>query len=217
MARERAADYDQKRQAILDTAATLIASNSYDRTSMSSIAEACNVSKSLLYYYYQDKDTILFDIIGGHLDHLIEISEDAAKLPLSPEGRLQTMVRRLLESYRYSAPKHQSLISSLLLLPKKQQERLRDKERRISRAFADAIREACPRLERHPEFVAPVTMSLLTMLNWQYMWFKDEGPVDRDQYAAMATEMIISGVENLDPAAKDMAALKTEMSPDKVA
>ena len=51
MARSRANDYDDKRQAILDRSAELFSVYGFDRASMNRIAEACGVSKANLYHY----------------------------------------------------------------------------------------------------------------------------------------------------------------------
>jgi hypothetical protein len=37
----------------------------------------------------------------------------------------------------------------------------------------------------------PVTMSLFGMMNWVYMWFKDGGPISREDYADLATDLIL--------------------------
>src|SRR5271166_1779785 len=51
MARTRAQDYDAKRDTILGKAADLFAKHGYPGTSISMIAEACGVSKALLYHW----------------------------------------------------------------------------------------------------------------------------------------------------------------------
>lgn len=84
MARSRANDYDNKRQAILDRSAELFSAHGYDRASMNKIAEACGVSKANLYHYYKDKEGLLFDVIRFHLEELLEVVEtadDPGRLP----------------------------------------------------------------------------------------------------------------------------------------
>lgn len=51
----------QKRMAVLTTAARLFREQGFDRTSLSDIAKALNVTKRTLYYYVQSKDDILFE------------------------------------------------------------------------------------------------------------------------------------------------------------
>jgi microcystin degradation protein MlrC len=38
-------------------------------------------------------------------------------------------------------------------------------------------------------------MSLFGMMNWVYMWFRPGGPVSRDEYADIATTLILEGVK----------------------
>ncbi len=77
MARPRAADYDEKRLAILHKSAELFAERGFDRTSMNEIALALGVSKALFYHYYRAKEDLLFDIIRSHLLELVQAAEGA--------------------------------------------------------------------------------------------------------------------------------------------
>jgi TetR/AcrR family transcriptional regulator len=200
MARQRASDYEEKSQVIVDMAAALIAANGYDRTSMASIAEACGVSKALLYHYYEDKDSILVDIIGRNLDHVIEVIMRVDRQNLPPRARLRAVIGALLEAFRHSSNQHQAQISNLQLLPRNHQDVLKEKERQLARMVARTISEACPNL-KDSDFLMPVTMSLFSMLNWQYLWFREDGPITRTQYADFVTQLFLAGVENFDPSA----------------
>ena len=196
MARPRASDYDDKRRAILDRSAELFAAHGYDRASMSMIAEACGVSKGLLYHYYTDKEALLFDVIRFHLEELLEAAEAANRPELAPEARLQSLAAALLEAYRDADAEHQVQISHLRLLPPERQEELKDMERELVRLFADAIAELVPDL-KGIGLLKPVTMSLFGMLNWHYLWFKPDGALSREDYAALATRLIVDGTRNL--------------------
>ena len=41
----------------------------------------------------------------------------------------------------------------------------------------------------------PVTMSLFGMMNWMDMWFKDGGRISREDYADVATTLILEGIK----------------------
>ena len=73
MPRRRATGYDSKLVHIRDTAAALIARDGFSRTSMAELANACGVSKALLYHYFDGKEAILFDILRAYLDDLEEV------------------------------------------------------------------------------------------------------------------------------------------------
>ncbi|MEM7441197.1 MAG: helix-turn-helix domain-containing protein [Pseudomonadota bacterium] len=70
MARTIAKNYDEKRGLILDRAARLFADEGFDRASVNSVAQACDISKANIYHYYKSKDEILFDILDKYLSAL---------------------------------------------------------------------------------------------------------------------------------------------------
>ena len=70
MARPQAADYDDRRQGMLDRAAALYAQHGFLGASIADLAVACGVSKSLLYHYFGSKEDILFEIMSDHVEHL---------------------------------------------------------------------------------------------------------------------------------------------------
>jgi TetR/AcrR family transcriptional regulator len=198
MARPRASDYDDKRRAILDRSAELFAAHSFDRASMNMIAEACGVSKALLYHYYRDKEALLFDVIRFHLEELLEAVEAAHRPELPPDERLAGLSAALLEAYRDADAEHKVQINYLSLLPPDRQQELKAMERELVRLFADAISDLAPEL-RGTKLLKPVTMSLFGMLNWHYLWFKPDGPLSREDYAALATKLIVNGSGGLVP------------------
>lgn len=197
MARTRAADYDDKRKAILDQCARLWADTGYDRTSMSQLAEACGISKALLYHYYQSKDDLLFDIIDTHLRDVIAMLDEADDPLLPPEKRLRLLIGALLEAYRDSDADHKVQINSLSTLPPERQALLKGLERDLVVRFAEIIGAVSPAIGRDRRLLKPVTMSLFGMLNWVYLWFRPDGPMTREEYADLATTMTIAGIAAL--------------------
>ncbi|MEZ5839404.1 MAG: TetR/AcrR family transcriptional regulator [Hyphomicrobiales bacterium] len=197
MARPRASDYDDKRRAILDRSAELFARSGFDRTSMSQIADACGVSKGLLYHYYQNKDALLFDIIERHLTELIEAVEAADTPDDAPDARLRALIFALLEAYRDADAEHKVQINDLGVLSEERQDALKALERRLVTIFAEAIAAANPALGEASRLLKPVTMALFGMVNWSYMWFRDGGALTREDYADIVARLIIEGSKGL--------------------
>lgn len=197
MARTRATDYDDKRRAILARAARLFADDGFDRVSMAAIAAGCGVSKALLYHYYESKDALLFDVIGEHLQVLCEAVEEADEPAAEPEARLSRLVRTLLDCYRDADAQHKVQVNDLSKLPPEKQNELKEMERRLVQVFARALLTLNPDLDKNRPLLKPVTMSLFGMLNWHYMWFRPQGPISREDYADIATRIIVSGARTL--------------------
>lgn len=196
MARPRANNYDDKRRAILDRSAELFSEYGYDRASMNRIAEACGVSKANLYHYYKDKDQLLFDVIRVHLEDLNQVVEAADEPDLPPQTRLRELVGALLEAYRDADAQHSVQISSMRFLSDEQQTALKDMERDLVRVFSSAVLGIAPQL-KDTVMLKPVTMSLFGMVNWHYLWFRNNGPFSRADYADLVTKLIVDGTRDL--------------------
>lgn len=197
MARSRAKDYDEKRDAMLHRAAIAFARDGYDRASMAGLAAECGVSKALLYHYYASKEALLFDVIRNHLEGLIEAVEAADGADGRPEARLHALVAALLSAYRDADAEHRVQIESMRLLPEAEQAELKRLERKLVGFFAEAIRAVRPAAFEGRPMLKPVTMALFGMLNWFYMWFREGGAISRDDFGRLATNILVSGVRDL--------------------
>ncbi|OCW57783.1 TetR/AcrR family transcriptional regulator [Hoeflea olei] len=195
MARTIAKDHEEKREAILRTAAAFFAEHGFDRASMGKLAQACGVSKALIYHYYPSKDALLFDILDTHLASLVKVVEAAALEPGTAQERLRALVRAILIAYRDSDAEHKVQLDALSSLPEDSQRHLRGLQRRLVTCMSDAVRALEPdRFTARPDLVGPVTMSVFGMLNWFYLWHRPGGPVDRDAYADIVTDLVIGGL-----------------------
>jgi AcrR family transcriptional regulator len=194
MARTRAQDYDEKRLAILERSAELFSRRGYAGTSITMIAEACGVSKALIYHYYPDKEAVLYDILSEHLQHLVAVVAEACASTGDPRERVYAIASGLLDAYRDADAHHQVQITCLKLLSDDRQEELKDHERALVRMFSDALAEALPGIGRGP-MLKPLTMSAFGMLNWNYMWFREGRGMTRDQYARLVTDLLLSGAD----------------------
>lgn len=197
MARTRAADYGDKRQAILQRSAAVFAEHGIDRASMAQVAAECGVSKALLYHYYDSKEALLQDIIRSHLEELDAALAGIDDPALPPERRLRLLIGQVLETYRDADDLHQVQITGMRSLPADRAEELKALERRIVERFGAVLRVLNPALNNGRPLLKPVTMSLFGMLNWVYMWFRPDGGLSREEYADLATALVLDGVRAL--------------------
>ncbi|MCW1932384.1 TetR family transcriptional regulator [Pararhodobacter zhoushanensis] len=192
MARTRALDFEDKQRAILTSAAAVLAEQGMDKASMAQIAGQAGVSKALLYHYYPGKDALIFGIIRTHLSELDEAVSTADDATLPPRARLRALVGAVLETYRDADNFHKVQLNGTPTLPPGQKDEIHAIERRIVRRFSEVLRAVRPELEA--PLLMPVTMSLFGMMNWVYMWFRDGGAVTREDYADVATALVLDGI-----------------------
>jgi len=197
LARSRAKDYEEKQRSILETAAGVFANLGMEKASMAEIARQGRISKALLYHYYPSKDELLFDIVRSHLEDLDDALTSADRPDRPPAERLRMLICAVLEQYKDADDRHKVQLNHMAALSAEQTERIRTLERRIVRRFATIIDQINPALSGRNALLMPVTMSLFGILNWVYMWFREDGPVTRDDYAEVVTTLILQGVRAL--------------------
>ncbi len=198
MARTRASNFEDKQRAILDNAAAVFAELGMEKASMALVAQRANASKALLYHYYPSKSALIFDIVRSHLSELDEAVARADDPGKPARERLRAHIAAVLEKYRGADNHHKVQLNCSSSLNDDQKAELRSIERRIVNRFSALLREINPNLDR-PErpLLMPVTMSLFGMLNWVYLWFRDDGPIARNDYAEIVTELMMSGVADM--------------------
>lgn len=198
MARTRASDFEEKQHGLLLTAANVFATQGMEKASMSQIAQEAGVSKSLLYHYYPSKGVLIFAIIQSHLAILDEALERSDDPTLVPEKRLRKLVETVLDSYRGADDQHKVQLNAGPALSDEQKSEIIAIERRIVRHFSTVLKDIHPELDNPDRpLLMPVTMSLFGMMNWVYMWFKEGGPISREDYAQVATTLILEGVKKV--------------------
>ena len=197
MARSRAHDFEDKQRAILRSAAAVFSESGMDRASMSQIAARAEVSKALLYHYYASRDALIFDILRTNLGELETAILAADQHDAAPRERLRLLVRAILEQYRDADDYHKVQLNGTQSLPEAQRAEILAIERRITRHVAEVLRAIRPDIDADRPLLMPVTMSLFGMVNWVYMWFREGGPISREDYADLATDLLLGGIHSL--------------------
>ncbi len=198
MARTIAKDHGEKRLAILNNAAGFFAENGYDRSSMSKLANACGVSKALIYHYYNSKDALLFDIVETHLTSLRDTISEVDQSGSDKEKNLRNITRAILIAYRDADAQHKVQSEAMASLPNEERRVLADLQRDMVSIVADAMRAVTPDYyEAYPDKLMPVTMTLFGMVNWFYMWNRPGKGMGREEYADLVSDIVLRGVQGL--------------------
>lgn len=190
MARKQAADYEEKRDAIVDEAARLFATKGFAASSLADLADACDMSKSLFYHYYPSKEAILYTVMKSHMDDLREaLDQDLTDNPLYD---LRGFARSLLRRYAGAADKQKVMLYELGALPKAERQQIVAEERRLISYVEAIIARARP--DEEPPRRKAQAMLFFGMLNWTHSWLKTGGPVARDEVADMAARMTLAEI-----------------------
>lgn len=197
MARTQAADYDQRRQAIVEQAAKLYAAHGFLGASVVDLAKACDMSKSLIYHYYASKEDILFDAMDSHIQTLTKAAETVLAAGGDAEHRLRGVARALMTLYAGAAARHKVLLNELDNLPQDQRTIIIEHQRNLVRIIENLVLEIRPDLTRRKNILRPITMLFFGMINWTHTWFDPSGPAPAATVADLAVDVLLNGVKSL--------------------
>lgn len=79
------------RQNILDAACNLIDERGCADFQMMEVAKRCNMSKGALYYYFEDREELVEEILSTRLDNFVDDLERGMKLSDNAEGALHSL------------------------------------------------------------------------------------------------------------------------------
>lgn len=194
MARTQAADYDERKEAIVETAAALFASQGFTGASVADLAKRCKTSKSLVYHYYESKEDILYDVMISHVRALEAAAREAVKSDERPERKLRELAHRFMALYVGAANRHKVLLNDLDHLPKARRAEIVAVQRGLIEIVRKLLVEIEPGLKRKSGASFAAAMLFFGTINWTHTWFDPKGAVSAGALAEMAVDLTLGGL-----------------------
>lgn len=195
MARTQAADYAQRREAILDQAAKLYAAKGFLGAPITDLAEACKMSKSLIYHYYSSKEEILFALMHSHVQSVLETVRVVSVRNLPPRTKLVELCQRFMRLYAGAASHQRILLNELAQLPTRRRKIIVSLQRQIVELVEDILADIRPTKSLPAAARWPLAMFFFGMVNWTPIWLNPQGPLGLDEIADLVSELFLNGIE----------------------
>ncbi|HEY3776819.1 MAG TPA: TetR/AcrR family transcriptional regulator [Rhizomicrobium sp.] len=192
MARTQAADFAERRAAIVEEAARLFAERGFLGASIADLAAACGSSKSLVYHYYASKEDILFDVMHSHVKALLDAADEVAASDAAPAAKLRALTHAFMRLYIGAAARHRVLLNELQRLPQQQRDTVIEIQRRLIAIVAKIVAELRPDLSA--SLTSPAAMLYFGMINWTHTWMDPKGPETPQAIADLAARIFLEGI-----------------------
>jgi AcrR family transcriptional regulator len=189
----------EKRRRLRLTAARMFAERGVAGTSLQSLARHAGIGAGRLTSYYDGKQDLLAEVMHDHLAALglrVDIAA-AAEAGGRPEDQLAAMVLAFLEGVQADRAAHRVLVQESRFLAEAERQMVRTRYKLLAYAFGDPLVAAVPALRPHPALAKTVVLSLVGMASNTAFWFRPNGVVDLPTYAALLTQMTLTGARGL--------------------
>ena len=193
MARKQGSHSDITRPRLMETALRLIARHGFAAVSMRQIASEVGVQVGALYNYIPDKQTLLFDLMRGHLDDLLA-AVDAANLTGDALTRLESFAKLHI---RFNLPRADNVFVAYMELRNLSDENFAVIEH-LRRKYEDTL-EAILKdgLQEGVFDVADTriaTLALIGMLSAMNTWYREGGRLATEQIETLYWDLVRKSV-----------------------
>ena len=182
------------REDILEAAAQVFRQKGFHGASMKDIADAVNLQKASLYHHVTSKQEILLLILDRALELLHERICTITVQGISPEKKLQAMMREYLKIL----VENQDLAAVLLFehrsLERKQHARHVPNRDKFEQLWKNVLAEGVKAKVFQCDDPALATRALLGVLNWTMTWYNPDGSLTVEQIADQYANMMLNGL-----------------------
>lgn len=181
------------RTQIIKVAALAFKKKGYHGTTMEDIAKRLKITKGSLYYYFKNKEALLFDCHMYSLDIVEEAIEGVKKKDLSPSEKIHDII------YHYLYKMLDELMGTVLLLDEeslsqnllKQIIKRRD---RVERFMRETIAEGVKSGEFRKGDPKLLTFAILGAMNWTPKWYKPTGGKSASEISSEFADYLVRGL-----------------------
>ncbi|MEO1188376.1 MAG: TetR/AcrR family transcriptional regulator [Pseudomonadota bacterium] len=178
----------RRKRKILATAAGLFTKHGFERTTVQMIADAIDINVALIYYYFPNKQALLFGFLEEILEKLLDSTRKAiAECEQTPVERLRAFVRAhvLLQAEIFKSSAIYTMRSLVLTGDKNKDynERLNGLERENYNDLVSIIDEGIKSGEFHVVDKTATAFAILALSEHYNHWFKEGGRLTTETVA----------------------------------
>ena len=183
----------QRKEQILLEIAEIIYEKGYEKTSIRDISRSLNISKPGLYYHFENKQEILFDIIDDFLDKTLTLIKEDLKRYNTPQERLFSFISNHIESFVKYPAQTKVVIYEIHSLNAENSEKLKKKQKEYLRIVKKELNSIMKESNVNID-INVATFCLLGVLNWIVQWYKPKGRVKPDKLAREVWRFFLKGL-----------------------
>jgi len=194
----RTANWEARRQAIIDTSAQVFARRGYHATGISELCAANDLGKGALYHYIGSKEEILGAIHDRVMDEVMAGADRVAIGGGSPPEQLARLGDELLDViHRY--PDHVWVfLHEFPALTGDRAEQFRHRRRRYEQRVEAILQAGVDSGEFRAVPPRLTALAWLGMHNYTYLWLKPGGPLSARDVAKPFADIFMRGISNVE-------------------
>ncbi len=183
----------KRKQQILKTAAQVFARLGYS-ASIDQIAEEMGVTKGHIYYYFNSKQDILFQIFRQAMNYFLKETSAVSSRKLPADRRLKA----IFKNHIIAICENRAIMTVFMdlrrdLMPDHWRE-IAASRKQYEQLIQGLIREGISKGYFITGNERVLSYTLLGAINWVYVWFQEQGDLDREEIAELMSDYLLRGL-----------------------
>jgi TetR/AcrR family transcriptional regulator len=185
--------YEAKRVEILKTAAAAFRRRGYHGASVDEIASTLSMTKGNLYYYFKNKEDILYACHDYSLNLILGVMDEIRREPIPADEKLRKLivafVHLIIDELHSTA-----LTLDLQALSPSLLKKVIARRDRFDRGLRAIIQEGIEEGRFAPVDAKLVSFAIMGAVNWIPKWFNPEGRATSEQVGQTFADFLIAGL-----------------------
>jgi AcrR family transcriptional regulator len=203
----RAQERENKRDAVLHTAARLFNKHGYHGTSLELVAEELEITRPTVYYYFKNKDEILFDCVRIALEMIGHAASEVTQRGGSAAEQLVAVMEKYAEVMMMDFGICLARVGDGPL-PQHSRVKLRKLQANIDQMLRELIAEGIRQKDFGPCDPKLAAFAVAGALNSISRWYRPDGLLGPREIAENFVGFLLVGLEIRPPATRAAAARK---------
>jgi len=182
-----------RRLEILKSAAAAFRRRGYHGASVGEIARALHMTKGSLYYYFRDKEEILYVLHDWSLDLLLERLREVEESGVPPAEKLRRLVRSFVQMI-IDELHGTALTMDLQALSPRRLRKVIAKRDRFDRGLRAIVREGMDARAFAAGDPKLAVFAILGAVNWIPRWYDPRGPAGSAQIGDAFAALVLDGL-----------------------
>jgi len=182
-----------KRRAALRVAARFFNEKGYHATSLDEIADEIGVTKTALYYYFKNKEQLLYECLRLTYGCGQNARLEAEALDGTAYEKLQLLYRRFMENLMEERGAYTTM-ANIRALPAEQQAELLERRRHLDRYSRMLIEKAVTEGSLREVNVRLTSNFFLGAVNWILRWHTEDDAMTPEEVSAHFLDLFMNGI-----------------------
>jgi AcrR family transcriptional regulator len=185
---------EQKRKRIRKVATKLFVEKGFENTTTRDIAKAADINKAALYYYFDSKEELLYQILDDTVRIGLDRIREIERSKISLKKKLTAVTDMYTLYYAYDTDMMKLLVHDQKSLRPEHKKKLVRLQKDYVKVFVKILED----LKKNGEILDIDTtvcaFAFFGMVHWAYRWYSPGGRIKPDQLSEMFNQIFTKGI-----------------------